>query len=126
MSPSPPVVRSVPSVEQSVEQLSDCPSGTTLAQTNGSYHCAALPGAQVRANELGMPSEPVSSTKSQQPMTFADVLSKLQAGASAIAQPVAVPTEQPRERLSAPPAAGLLNCKGGTRVTYVDGRIECR
>jgi hypothetical protein len=125
-SPSAPVIRSVPSVEQSVEQLPDCPSGTTLARINGSYRCAELPGAQVRANEVVTSSRPFSSTKSQQSMTFTDVLSKLQAGGSAVAQPVAVPTEQPRERLSAPPAAGLLNCTGGTRVTYVDGRIECR
>jgi hypothetical protein len=65
--------------------------------------------------------KPANGANTERSLTFADVLTRLQADAST-SQPVPTPTETSL----APPAMGLLNCKGETRVTHVDGRIECR
>jgi hypothetical protein len=109
-----------------VQQLPDCPPGTSLAQWNGQNICVGIPEGMARPVEPVTTDQRGSSGENQASGESADVLSRLQATASASGQPVTVPMGQPRESLSAPPAAGLLNCTGGTRVTYVNGRIECR
>jgi hypothetical protein len=115
--PSASAGASAPPMSQSVSPLPDCRPGTTLARTNGQYDCAALPGTQ--SKEAGAtPNRTTGATVGQQSTTFADVLSRLQAGASATGRPV---TAQ-----MGPPATGLLNCVGGTKPAYIDGRIECR
>ena len=68
--------------EPKVQRLPDCPPGTTLARTNGQDHCAALPETQVRTRESVTSDWAVGGVQSQQSLTFADVLSKLQASGS--------------------------------------------
>jgi hypothetical protein len=64
--------------------------------------------------------------ESSEPMSFADVLSRLQASSAASGRAVAVPPGDAARSHSSVPATGLLNCRGGTRPTHIDGRIECR
>jgi hypothetical protein len=120
--PSTPATTIPPSIKQSVQQLPDCQPGTTLARTNNQYICVETPETLATVVEPVSPKKPVSGANTERSITFADVLSKLQADASASGQPVPMPTETSL----APPAMGLLNCRGETRVTHVDGRIECR
>jgi hypothetical protein len=59
-------------------------------------------------------------------MDFADVLSSVQAKAGNGGAPVQPSTATLRGQTLPAPAAGLLTCTGGTRVTYTDGRSEGR
>ena len=59
-------------------------------------------------------------------MDFADVLSSIQAKAGNGGPPVEPSTATLHGQTLPAPAAGLLNCTGGTRVTDTDGRSEGR
>ncbi|HYI72180.1 MAG TPA: hypothetical protein VEX87_20650 [Skermanella sp.] len=118
--------------EPEVQQLPDCPPGTSLARWNSRNICVGTPEslANVGKPVVSGNSFPDGATEAggetRQHMTFGDVLTGLQAKAEARARPAPLAMEEAPVRSSPPPATGLLDCRGGTRVTYTDGRIECR
>lgn len=103
----------------------DCPPGTAPIRWNGKNICVGTQDSLARATGAAA-AEPSAEEAGSEPVSFADVLSGLQARAAITGQPVEVPVRSGQNRPAAPPATGLLNCAPGTRVSYLDGRIECR
>jgi hypothetical protein len=131
---APETVPSAPThqrtTQPAAQQLPDCPPGTSLARWNGQNICVGTPETLANVTRPGVPDSPSGAGASfgemHQQSNFADVLSGLQTRGSASVQPIQLPTAAPRGQALSAPATGLLNCGDGTRVTYVDGRIECR
>jgi hypothetical protein len=121
-------------VEPEPQRLPDCPPGTSLARWNNQNICVGTPETLANVTKAEVPTRQyeiglsggVENGATQRPMNFADVLSGLQAKAGAGHQPNPEPMAESHRRALSTPATGLLNCAAGTRVTYVDGRIECR
>lgn len=103
----------------------ECPPGTAPTRWNGRNVCVGTQESLARAAGTAA-TEPSANEAGSGPVTFADVLSRLQARAATTGEPVDVPVRPGQNRSLAQPATGLLNCAPGTRVSYLDGRIECR
>ena len=108
--------------EPEEQRLPDCPPGTSLARWNNRDICVGTPET---LSNVPVP-DGTGDRESSEPMSFADVLSRLQASSAASGRAVAVPPGDAARSHSSVPATGLLNCRGGTRPTHIDGRIECR
>jgi hypothetical protein len=130
-SPEPPAPTRQPIIDPEIQRLPDCPPGTSLARWKNQNICVGTPETLANVAKPEVPERPSGTGGGdnggiQQPMNFADVLSRLQAKSSASGKPVMVPMGAPPGQALSAPAAGLLNCGAGTRPTHVDGRIECR
>jgi hypothetical protein len=128
--PLPPAPAYQRTAEPEVQRIPDCPPGTSLARWNNRNICVGMSESLADVTKRTASEMPTGSaqnqTKSQRQVDFTDVLSSVQAKASDGGQPVQPSTATLRGQTLPAPATGLLNCTGGTRVTYTDGRIECR
>jgi hypothetical protein len=127
--PKKRTVNPSPASQRATDPVPDCPRGTTLARLEGRNICFGTPETLANITKPGATETPVGSNtlETQPPMKFTDVLSGLQAQASASGEPVhLIPGRGRRGGEVSPPVAGLLNCGEGTRPTHVYGRIECR
>jgi len=107
------------------QPLPDCPPGTSLARWNGQTFCVGSPETLAKAATPTTLDEPSGRGTGRGPVSFGDVLSRLQALSTATGEAMVVPAS-PTGQYSSVPAMGLLDCAPGTRPTHTDGRMECR
>ena len=106
--------------------LPDCPPGTSLARRNGQTICVGSPETPAKAAMPAAPNRPSDRGGDGEPVSFGDVLSRLQALSAATGEAMAVPARPLTGQHAPAPATGLLNCAPGTRPAHTNGRIECR